>query len=125
MQNSSIITTWIFWHFYEAPKFLLQVWQNFINFGLNFFSVPLFLKTFFSPWKKYNWAYPKHFAVQKFFETLVSNIFSRLIGALLRLALIIAGILLQVFILLAGAIIFIGWLALPFLLIASFLYLFA
>jgi len=104
------------------PKFLLQVWKNFILFSINFFSTPLLLKTFFSPWRRYNWSYPRGFDIQGYFETITSNLFSRFLGAICRLVLIIIGTIFQIFIIVAGAIIFLGWLFLPSLLLAGLLF---
>lgn len=117
MTKDNIIVSWFFWHFYETPKFLARVWHNFFLFSLNFFSTPLLLKTLLSPWRRYKWTYPKGFDVKEFFNTLISNFFSRILGALCRLFLIIAGIFLQVFVIIFGAILFVGWLILPLLII--------
>jgi len=122
MAKENIIISWLSWHFYETPKFLLQVWENFISFGSNFFSIPLLLKTFFSPWHRYNWRYPQGFDVGGYFEVFISNLFSRLIGALCRIVLIIIGISFQIFILIAGAVMIFGWFFLPVFLLAGLLF---
>lgn len=121
MVEDNIITSWFLWHFYETPKFLVAVWRNFFLFSLNFFSTPLLLKTLFSPWRRYNWSYPKGFDVKEFFNTLISNFFSRIIGAICRLSLIIIGIFFQIFVIVFGAILFVGWLILPLLVIYTIL----
>lgn len=110
---NNILVLWILWHFYEAPKFILGVWKNFIEFSVELFSTPLLLKTFFAPWRKYRWSYPRGIDIGKFFETLTSNFFSRFLGAIMRTGLIIGGILFQLFVLVAGLSIFIIWLLLP------------
>lgn len=127
MQNAkkqNIFSLWFFWHFYEMPKFLLGVWKNYILFASNYFSLPLLLKSFFAPWRRYKWNYPKGFNVSEFFNTLISNIFSRFLGALMRIVLIIAGILFQIFVIFAGLIIFLLWILMPFIVIAGFLFIF-
>lgn len=111
--TNNLIVSWASWHFYEAPKFILGVWKNYIQFSLEVFSTPLLLKTFFSPWRKYNWSYPRGLDVGRFFETLISNFFSRFLGALMRTCLIIGGALLQLFILVAGLVVFLLWIFLP------------
>jgi hypothetical protein len=121
-QRDNIIFSWLLWQFYQMPKFLLQVWNNYFVFATNLFSLPLLLKTLFSPWRKYKWGYPKGFDLVEFLNTLISNIFSRFLGALMRIALIIAGIVLQIFVAVAGLIIFVAWLMIPFIIIAGFLF---
>ncbi len=120
--TNNIIISWFWWHFYEMSKFLLQVWKNFLLFGINFFSTPLLLKTLLSPWRRYNWSYPRGFDIQGYFETIASNLFSRFLGAICRLVLIIIGTVFQIFIVVAGAMIFLGWLFLPFLMLAGLLF---
>ena len=113
--KENIIVAWCVWHFYEMPKFLLSVWENYISFALYFFSLPLLLATLFSPWKKYSWNYPRGFNIAEYFNILFSNLVSRIIGAVCRLVLILFGIIVLVFILLAGIMVMAFWLLLPFI----------
>jgi len=122
--SNNILASWFLWHFYEEPRFLLQVWRNYIQFSIDFFSTPLLLKTLFSPWRRYNWGYPRGFDVGKFFETLTSNILSRIVGAISRFVLIIVGIVFQIFIVIAGAVVFLGWIALPLAVLMGLLFCF-
>lgn len=121
-QKENIITSWILWQFYEMPKFLWQVWNNYFMFATNYFSLTILLKTFFSPWRRYKWRYPRGLDIQEFFSTLISNAFSRIIGAMMRTVLILVGILFQVFVAVAGFIIFISWLLIPLIIIGGFLF---
>lgn len=110
---------YFYWHFLEAPRNILMAWKNFLKFGLNYFSIPLLLRTLFSPWHKYAWSYPRGFYPEKYLEVFVSNLISRILGAILRIFMIIVGILTEIFIILAGIIIFLVWIVLPLLLIAG------
>jgi|SRR3989344_3241895 len=121
-KENNIFIEWLIWQFYEMPKFLLEVWKNYLVFAANLFSLSLLLKTFFAPWRKYNWKYPKFFDIKEFFNTLISNAFSRILGATVRIVLIIIGILFQIFVVIAGFIIFIGWLLLPVGVVAGILF---
>ena len=120
--KQNIFVSWFLWQFYETPVFLLQVWKSYIMFATNLFSVSLLLKTFFSPWRRYKWRYPKSFDLVEFLNTLLSNIFSRIIGAIMRIVLIIIGILFQIIVVFTGLIIFLGWILIPFIIIAGFLF---
>lgn len=120
--KENIFSQWILWQFFEMPKFLLCVWNNYFHFALNLFSLPLLLKTFFSPWRRYKWRYPRGFALGEFLNTLISNIFSRFMGALMRIVLIVVGIIFQIFVVLAGAIVFIAWILAPFAAIAGVIF---
>jgi hypothetical protein len=124
VKTENIFVTWFLWQFYEMPKFLWQVWSNYMMFAANFFSVGFLLKTFFAPWRRYKWRYPRGLDIVEFFNTLISNAFSRFLGALMRTVLIIMGILLQVFVAIAGLVIFAGWFLVPFIIIIGVIFVF-
>ncbi|MCK4473670.1 hypothetical protein KAU40_00145 [Candidatus Parcubacteria bacterium] len=113
---------WLSWQFFEMPQNILSAWRNFLLFNLNYFSIPLLLRTFFSPWRKYKWSYGKGFDFAKYIEVFFSNFISRVIGAILRTFLIIIGIIIEIFIIFIGAFVFLAWLILPMLLIFGIYY---
>ena len=121
-KENNIFIEWFLWQFFEMPRFLLEVWKNYLMFASNIFSLPLLLKTFFAPWRKYNWRYPKGFDAVEFFNTFISNTFSRILGAMMRVVLIIAGILFQIFVVVAGFVVFAGWFLAPIVAIAGILF---
>jgi len=123
-KSENVISVWLIWHFLEMPKFLLGVWKNYILFALNYFSLPVLLKSLFAPWRRYKWNYPKGLAVGEFFSTFISNTFSRFMGAIMRIVLIAVGIIFQIFVILAGLIIFLLWILVPFIIIAGLLFVF-
>ncbi|MCX6720395.1 MAG: hypothetical protein NTW11_01160 [Candidatus Staskawiczbacteria bacterium] len=123
-ERKNIISLWLVWHFGEMPRFLAGVWKNYILFASNYFSLPILLKSLFAPWRRYRWNYPKGFQIGEFFTTLVSNIFSRLMGAMVRIVLIICGIVFQIFVILAGAVVFIFWILLPLIIIIGLWFVF-
>jgi hypothetical protein len=117
MIGQNIVFQWLFWQFFDMPRNILAGWKNFLKFGLNYFSIPLLLRTLFSPWHKYIWAYPRGLDIGKHLEVRISNLISRILGAILRIFLIILGILLEIFIIFVGLAVFLGWLILPIFLI--------
>ena len=121
-KKQNIIMVWLAWHFIEMPKFLLLVWKNYIMFVSNYFSLPSLLKSFFAPWRRNRWSYPKHLDVGEFFNALISNSFSRFLGALVRTGLIIVGILSQIFVIFAGLVVFSFWILCPFIVVFGLLF---
>ncbi|MFA6190032.1 MAG: hypothetical protein WC711_00760 [Candidatus Staskawiczbacteria bacterium] len=119
-QKKNIFIIWLKWHFLEVPKFLLEVWQNYVLFVLNYFSLPTLLKSLFSPWRRYRWNYPKGFQIGEIAGTFLSNVFSRFLGFLMRIVLIVLGILLQVFVIFLGAVIFLFWILVPIIILVGF-----
>ncbi len=124
-KKENLIASWFMWHFYQMPQFLFLIWKNFISFSLDFFSIPLLIATLFSPWRRYKWRYPGRFDIKGFFETLISNIFSRVVGAICRLFLIIVGIPVIVFMVLAGFIVILFWIIMPLVLVVLMFLLYA
>jgi len=124
MQSNSIIIGWVKWHFAEVPASLLKAWKNYLDFSSNYFSVDLLLKTFFSPWRRYRWEYPKNFDIFGFFSTAVSNFFSRILGAIMRIALVITGIVCEIFVVVAGLFVILLWYLVPLIIVSGFLFVF-
>ena len=119
---SNIIIQYLQWHFVEQPKAILRAWYNFLKFCLNYFSLPLLIKTLFSPWRKYKSSKGRRFDLKVYLNAVAFNAISRGIGAIMRSILIIIGITAEIFIFFAGIIIFVGWLILPALLVIGFFY---
>jgi len=121
-KKQNMFSQWVFWQFFEMPGNILKAWRNFLLFNLNYFSIPLLLKTFFSPWRRYKWSYGKGFDIKRYLEAFFSNLILRTLGAIIRSFLIIIGLLVEIFIIFAGIIIFFGWLVLPALLIGGLIF---
>jgi hypothetical protein len=115
--SQNIFIQYLTWHFYDQPRKILKTWEGFLLFNLEYFSVFLLLKTFFSPWRQYTWSYPRGLDIPKYLETFFSNRISSILGAILRAPIIITGIIFEILILIIGFLIFLGWLVLPALLV--------
>ena len=118
----NIVIEYIEWHFIDTPKGILRAWKNCLKFNLNYWSVTILLKTFFSHWRRYGYDYGKGFDFKRYFEVFTFNMISRVIGAVLRSVLIVLGILTEIFVILAGLAVFLFWLALPLILILGIFY---
>jgi len=122
MMGQNIFIQYLEWQFFDVPKNILQAWQNCLRFNLNYWSVPLLLKTLFSHWRRYQYSYGKGFNFKRYFEAFTFNMISRVLGSIMRSVLIVLGLLTEIFVFLAGAIVFLIWLILPFLLVGGFFY---
>jgi len=116
----------VFWRWYygESVKDVLTGWKNFIIFAVNYFSIPLLLKTLLAPWKRDITKRPKGLDFKKLFEYLVFNLISRGLGFLVRFATIVIGIIFLVFTIIGGAVFFILWLILPLILLGLLIFAF-
>ena len=118
----NIFFQYLGWQFFDVPKKLIKVWKNFLLFNLNYFSIPLLIKTLFAPWRKYKVSYGRGFDIGKYFEALLSNLIFRILGAIIRIFLIIIGLFLEVLIIFAGIAVFLGWIAGPVILIYGLIF---
>ena len=112
-----IIFEYITWHFIEAPYAIFSAWKNFLRFGLEYFSVPALIKTFFSHWHRYHMAYGG-WDIWRWFEAFTFNMMSRVIGAILRAFFIVVGIATEILIFIGGLFILAVWILLPVLILA-------
>jgi len=120
MEN--ILIQYLSWQFFDVPKKLIRAWKNLLLFNLNYFSIPLLIKTLFAPWRRYKMSYGRGFDIGRYFEAFISNLIFRTLGAIVRIFLIIIGLFAEVFIILAGIIVFFGWLVLPIVLITGLIF---
>ena len=118
--KKSIILQLAVWHFIEAPKAILFAWRNILIANFQYFSIGFLARTLFSHWRHYRDSYGRGFDAGRYAQTLVGNLISRILGALVRTVTIVIGLTFELFILVIGPIILIIWLFLPFLLIVGF-----
>lgn len=114
--------SYLSWHYRRVWSTLFLLWRNLILFPFYLFSIPLHLRTLFSPWHRQKLQTKRGFSFNDFFNVVGFNIISRIIGACVRLATITTGLFFMVLCLLIGAIPVIVW---PFVIFFSLpLYLF-
>lgn len=116
-----MVLNFISWHFYDVPKAILRAWKNFLVFYWNFFSVPLLFRTLLSHWRKYIEPYGRGFDPKTYLSAFASNMISRGLGALVRIATIISGLIVEFFVFVLGILVLALWLLFPFLLILGIL----
>ncbi len=112
-ENKNIFFLWVRWHYISQVEDIIKKWKNVILFTANYFSLPLLIKTYFSPWRRYKWSYGRGFNLTRYLEVLLSNIFSRFMGALMRTFLIILGTLCEILVFVLGFTVVILWIILP------------
>lgn len=106
---------YISWHYTKGLKNLLEIWQNFLWFIINFFSIGTLLTTLFSPFERLQEHYRGGLDLGNFFSVLVVNLIMRLVGFFSRIILIILGITIFIATIILGVISFFIWLILPIL----------
>jgi hypothetical protein len=118
----NIFFLYLQWHFSDQARLILRAWHNCLKFNLNYWSLPLLFRTFFSHWHRYRYSYGRGFDFKRYFEVFSFNLISRVLGAITRACLILIGLLTEIFIFFAGVLLFLLWLLLPFLIITGIFY---
>jgi len=104
----------LIWHYSKGLKFYISRWFSYFDWINHYFSVPLLIKTLFAPWKRLIVTdRSPGFNLQKFMEKFTFNIISRGIGAIVRFSLIWVGIILIIFVYIAGILGLLVWLVIP------------
>lgn len=118
----ALVGEYVQWHFFRAPREIILALSYIIHYIFIYFSTVALFKTLFSPWRRYQWQYPRGFDLGKFIEVFASNLISRIIGFLIRVYIIIVGLAGELIVLILAVLAFLFWLILPFLIIGAFFY---
>ncbi len=117
MKILSIFPNYILWHYTKAISCIFYIIFHFTIHIIHFFSIPILLKTLFSPWRKLSENYSKRFDLVEILSSFTVNTTMRLFGAMFRITIIIMGLLLTLSFLILGLIFLIYWIVIPLLLI--------
>ena len=111
----AFIPQYLLWHYTRALREMFSVFGNFMWFLYNYFSIPLLVKTFFSPFERLGEEYKKGLNIEAMLGTFVINTIMRIVGVVMRALVIVGG--LSALVLLSA--VYVGalalWLAIPFL----------
>jgi len=109
-----------FFHWYcnEGIYNLLEIWRNYMLFSWRYFSIKELFVTWFFPWHRdvvfANW---RGFNPLRFFETLLENLISRLMGTLVRTFVILSGLVVFMLTFLIGIATTLIWISFPIIFI--------
>ncbi len=120
MELFSLAGSYVVWHYSSAIKDIAAISSNFFWFLYHFFSLPVIVRTFFSPWKRMHEEYKPGLHVEAFFSALIVNSLMRVVGVVFRTAVIFLGVLALLLAAFLCAVSFLAWVTLPFVLILLF-----
>jgi len=104
----------LFWYYRYGIRLYLLHWYFNLVWINHYFSLPLLIKTIFSPWKRLIIKEKRSgFNITKIVEDATFNLVSRGIGAVVRFSLFWAGAFILLLYFFAGAVGFIIWLIFP------------
>ncbi|MCJ7827773.1 AAA family ATPase, partial [Patescibacteria group bacterium] len=102
------------WHYAFIPVKILHSTLNLLIFFWHFFSIGILLKTLFSPWKRQIVTRTKPgLDLGEIFERITFNLISRVIGAMVRVSLILFWLVLEIITIPLGLTFFSIWIILP------------
>lgn len=109
------------WYLGEGLREVLLIWQRFIIFVPRFFSFALLMRTLFVPWHRdislKNW---RGFDIVRSSQRLLWNIFSRAVGAVVRLTIVIFGLVMWLGVFVLGTMIIVLYVGAPGILLITF-----
>lgn len=111
--TKSIFLTFLNWFFLKAPLEIFQIGKNFTLWGWKFFSIGYFVPRLFSPWHRDITSYGRGFDLKRFLHSLGWNLISRLLGAVLRLLVMLAGLIIEALLIATTVLVLAGWFLLP------------
>jgi len=112
-----IFPYYLAWHYTNAIKDFFGIWGNMIWFTYQYFSIPILLRTLFSPFKRLKEYSKGGLDMGSFLESLAVNLIMRIVGFILRSMVIAIGLTVLIFSIIIGIAVFFLWLVLPFLIV--------
>lgn len=113
----TLISSYVAWHYSQALTDLTRNIANIIWFLYHFFSIPILLRTFFSPFQRLDESYGKGLDLERFAGVFIVNSLMRMVGICARTMFIVAGVVSIAVAMLGGVAIFAVWLAAPLFLV--------
>ena len=114
MEATQVLWRYLLWHYTKAFADLWHFFENLLWAVYNIFSIFFLLRSLFSPFERVHEKYGSSIDAEDFFENIMANIILRLVGAILRLCIIVIGLVLLLLTCALEIIAFIAWPLLPF-----------
>ena len=110
---------YLLWHYTSAFAEMWHVFKNFVWFTVHFFSIPQLMRSWFAPWKRITEDRGNSLSFEDLASYVVINLFSRVVGMILRSTIILSGLVALLLLITLGLLTFIFWLLAPACLIVS------
>lgn len=117
MKITLVFWGYLKWHYSKGFKSLFVVWNNFLSFLANYFSLKLMISNLFDHWKRMSDPYPKKFSFSAYLSAFIVNLITRLVGIIMRLFILIIGSLICLIFILLLPILILVWLCLPIMIL--------
>lgn len=112
------------WFLLEEPSAIVHRYLRYARALTEIIPLPFLVLTLFSPWKNIRERKTEHgFSLERTLERLVLNVFSRCVGAVVRLFAFVLGVIIQLLLLVFFVAYFAAWILYPVLLVYGLTYL--
>lgn len=102
------------WHYTKGLEYFIQSFLSILEWVIQYFSPFLLLKSLFAPWKRLVVIdKTPGFNFTRWFQSFTFNLVSRIMGALVRLTLLVAGFFILIFAFLGGIVGLVIWVLVP------------
>lgn len=119
--NNSEKENFFSWYFHKGIHGMFEIWLNFISFFWSFFSIGELIFTLFSPWKKdISFRTWRGWHPEKALHLFINNIFSRIIGMIVRSIVIFSGLVITFATIVAGFSLIFIWIAFPVIALVAY-----
>lgn len=109
-----LVTSLLTWWYTDGWRARARLVSNRLDATIDYFSFDLLLKTLFAPFRQIS-AGRVDGSLEVQFRALIDKLFSRIIGAFIRLIILVVGGIAVVVQVLAGVVILVGWTLVPLL----------
>ncbi len=117
----SIISDYFRWHYTRAFSELFHVWLNFLWFIIHFFSIREIFFSLFAPWRRMTEEKKKGWSFENIAAYVIVNLLSRVIGFVMRSAVLVSGLVCLAAVIAVGATTFVLWIFLPAIITGAFI----
>jgi hypothetical protein len=118
----TLVRDYIVWHYSTALVSFVRLYKNFWWFTVQYFSIPQLAGSLLSPYKRITERRAGLFDIEAWVGFIIINLISRLIGFIVRICIIIAGIMALIALCLLAVIWYGIWLAAPAIISYCFIY---
>ena len=111
------------WHYGKALSEILTLFRTYLTFFYHFFSLPLLVRTWFSPLLRRHEEAPASLTdFEALGMALFGNLILRIVGFIFRTVIIVLGIIAELCVIVFFVILFVAWILLPFIFILLLIY---
>ena len=115
-----VFLSYVRWHYTVAPIGILTVSKNFIVGMWHRFLIPRHLMTLFSPWHRaLPSQLPHKLNIGERVMYFIMDVFIRILGACIRMSVIVLGLLMELFLILGGVVSVVLWIIWPALVVIT------